>query len=311
VRRFAVTLLLSDWLKTACSEVDALDARLLAQHVLGISRAELICRPETGIDPTRQEILDRLLARRAQGEPLAYLVGEARFRARTFKITPDVLVPRPETEELVGHAINKLSESLVPVANVLDLGCGSGVIAISIALECPQAKVTGVDSSITALAVARANAATLAAPVEFFESDWFSALAGRRFHLIVANPPYIAADDHNLAGDGLLFEPRLALTDEGDGLSCLRAIIHAAPCHLESGGYFLCEHGHEQGEAVRLLLADAGFIKVESWLDLSGNERFSGGKVAQCAELEEASENFRQEALASWQARPCLPKTLP
>ncbi|MCL2022013.1 MAG: peptide chain release factor N(5)-glutamine methyltransferase [Betaproteobacteria bacterium] len=270
------SLLLSAWLKTARMEIDALDARLLAQHVLGLSHAELICRPETSIDPTQQAILDGLLARRVRGEPLAYLVGKARFRSRTFTITPDVLVPRPETEELAGHAINTLAA--LPAANVLDLGCGSGIIAISIALECPQTKVTGVDLSNAALAVARANAATLAAPVEFRKSDWFSALAGRRFHLIVANPPYIAAADPCLAGDGLRFEPRLALTDEGDGLSCLRAIIRDAPHHLESGGYLLCEHGHAQGKAVRQLLADAGFATVQSWLDLSGNERFSGGK---------------------------------
>jgi release factor glutamine methyltransferase len=241
------TLILSAWLKTARQRIDALDARLLAEHVLGLSHAELICRPDLPFAPEAEEVLNELLARRAQGEPLAYLTGETRFRARPFKVTPRVLVPRPETEELVGHALAVLSE--FPAANVLDLGCGSGAIAISIALECPRAKVTGVDFCAAALDLARANASVLAASVRFIESDWFSALGEERFFLLVANPPYIAADDPHLGGDGLLFEPRLALTDEGDGLSCLRAIIHDAPSHLEAGGYLICEHGHQQGEA--------------------------------------------------------------
>ncbi|MDR1848941.1 MAG: peptide chain release factor N(5)-glutamine methyltransferase [Zoogloeaceae bacterium] len=259
--------------------MDALDARLLAQHVLQLSHAELICDPDKTLDAPCVARLAELVERRAQGEPLAYLVGEARFRARTFKVTPAVLVPRPETEELVGLALALLAESPAPDLMVLDLGCGSGAIAISIALECPRAKVTGVDTSAEALQVAETNATALAAEARFLQSDWFSALADENFHLIVANPPYIAADDPYLAGDGLRYEPRLALTDEADGLSCLRAIIHAAPRHLKPGGHLLCEHGHAQGEAVRHLLADAGFSAIKSWRDLSGNERFSGGVI--------------------------------
>ena len=271
---------LSDWLKSARLQIDAPDARLLLQHVLGLSHADLICKKDTPLDAPCAARLAALVERRAQGEPLAYLIGEASFRARTFKVTPAVLVPRPETEELVGHALAALAESSAPEPAVLDLGCGSGVIAISIALESPRAKVTGVDASAEALQVAKTNATALAAEARFLQSDWFSALADERFHLIVANPPYIAADDPYLAGDGLRYEPRLALTDEADGLSDLRAIIRAAPRHLKPGGHLLCEHGHAQGKAVRHLLADAGFSAIKSWRDLSGNERFSGGVIS-------------------------------
>ena len=271
---------LSRWLKTARLKIDALDARLLAGHVLGLSHAEMICQPELLIGESEQEILESLLSRRANGEPLAYLTGETSFRGRNFKVTPDVLVPRPETEELVGLALAALGEFPGSDLQALDLGCGSGVIAISIALECPKAKVTGVDLSLAALAVARDNAAALGAAVEFAHGDWFSPFPDKRFSLLVANPPYIAADDPYLSGDGLRFEPRRALSDEGDGLTCLRSIIQAAPSHLESGGSLLCEHGHEQGEAVRELLREAGFVAVRSWHDLSGNERFSGGCCA-------------------------------
>jgi len=270
-------LTLSAWLEAARLKIDALDARLLLQHVLGISHAELICEKERTLDEAHVTHLTALVERRANGEPLAYLVGETRFRARTFKVTPAVLVPRPETEELVGLALAALDEISAPNPAVLDLGCGSGAIAISIALECPCAKVTGVDLSADAIQVAHANAVALAAEVRLLQGDWFSGLA--KFHLIVANPPYIAADDPHLARDGLCHEPRLALTDEADGLSCLRAIIGAAPDYLVPGGHLLCEHGHAQGETVRQLLADAGFIAVKSWRDLSGNERFSGGMM--------------------------------
>lgn len=268
---------LSDWLKSARLQIDAPDARLLLQHVLGLSHADLICKKDTPLDAPCAARLAALVERRAQGEPLAYLIGEASFRARTFKVTPAVLVPRPETEELVGHALAALAESSAPEPAVLDLGCGSGVIAISIALESPRAKVTGVDASAEALQVAHANALALAADVRFLQSDWFSALAGARFHLIVANPPYIAADDPHLAGDGLRHEPRLALTDEADGLSCLRHIATHAPRHLEEGGVLLCEHGYNQGEAVRHLLTAAGFQNVQTLRDLGGQERISCG----------------------------------
>jgi release factor glutamine methyltransferase len=240
----------------------------------------LIARPETRLSPAQQAALERLLERRAAGEPLAYLTGEAGFFGRSFKITPAVLVPRPETEELTARALAILRAwKDVAHPRVLDLGTGSGVIAISLALEHPAALLTAVDRSPEALSCARANAGALGASIRFLPGDWFSALAGERFHLIVANPPYLAADDPHLAADGLCREPRQALTDEADGLQCLRIIIRDAPRHLEPGGWLLCEHGHDQGEAIREMLRVAGFPNPQTWRDMTGNERISGGRM--------------------------------
>ncbi|MDR1349498.1 MAG: HemK family protein methyltransferase [Zoogloeaceae bacterium] len=486
----------ADWLQAARRHIDALDARLLLQAVTRQTHAGLMTRPESALTPAEQETLDALLRRRAAGEPLAYLVGETTFRGRRFKVTPAVLTPRPETEELVDVALAKLAElaslppscqpsptkgegvnergrdvdsplpawgrergsslpeegaafqhkaiplqttdwlhrrarelrqrqppveqtlwqalrakrfsgfkfhrrqpigryiadfvcfdhkliveldggqhakaqeydtcrdvwlkqqgfrilrfwnnewatqpegvlelvwrvlhdtapegqspslhltrkegaALPPLSpapfpsrerensgarplrerrnparqkdrenscKILDLGVGSGVIAISLALEFPAAQVTACDISPAALAIARENAEGLRARVRFLESDWFAALADERFHLIVANPPYIAADDAHLEGDGLRFEPRPALTDETDGLAAIRAIIAAAPACLYFGGWLLFEHGWNQGAASRALLTAAGFADAQTWRDLSGQERISGGQ---------------------------------
>lgn len=268
----------TDWLQAARQRLDALDARLLLQHVTGLSRTNLICRPETLLTPEQLDRLEALATRRAAGEPLAYLVGEAGFRGRSFQVSPAVLVPRPETEELVDLALDKLRELAVSAPRVLDLGTGSGAIPISLALEYPAARVSAVDVSPAALAVARANGAALGAPVRWLESDWFAALGDERFHLIVSNPPYIHAEDAHLDGDGLRFEPRLALTDEADGLACIRRIVADAPTHLEPGGWLLFEHGWDQGEAARNLLAATGFKAVQTWQDLAGHDRISGGR---------------------------------
>jgi release factor-specific protein-(glutamine-N5) methyltransferase len=433
-----------DWLKAARQQIDALDARLLLQHVTGFSHADLICRPDAPLNETTTKFLNALLKRRAAGEPLAYLLGCADFYGRRFQVTPAVLTPRPETEELVDLALTRLTKltpghafffrgrrggissplsdgrregggrSVVDAAwlsqralrqrqtpaeqvlwralrgkrfsgfrfrrqqalgpyivdfvcfasrliieldgeqhataraydirrdawlkqrrfrvlrfrnnacltqtedvlesiwkvlqdaaqggekcrRILDLGTGSGIIAISLALECPDAQVTACDISPAALAVARANAEHLRARVRFLESDWFSGLAGECFHLIVANPPYIAAGDTHLADDGLRFEPRQALTDEADGLAAIRAIIAAAPTHLYPGGWLLFEHGWNQGEASRALLAAAGLAHVQTWRDLSGQERISGGQTSSRAAfpLRPCPENAQQTA---------------
>ncbi len=269
----------TDWLQAARQRLDALDARLLLQHVTGLSRTELICRPETPLTPAQLDCLETLATRRQAGEPLAYLVGEAGFRGRSFQVSPAVLVPRPETEELVDLALDKLRELAVRAPRVLDLGTGSGAIPISLALEHPAAQVSAVDVSPAALAVARANGAALQAPVRWLESDWFAALGGERFDLIVSNPPYIHAEDPHLAGDGLCFEPRLALTDGADGLACIRAIVAGAAAHLEPGGWLLFEHGWDQGPASRNLLALTGFKAVQTWQDLAGHDRISGGRT--------------------------------
>ncbi len=254
-----------------------LDARLLLQHCLGISHVEFLTRSDEPLAAADSEAFMALVMRRERGEPLAYLTGEREFFSRSFKVTPDVLIPRPDTELLVLQALERLKPLAWP--RVADLGTGSGAIAVSIACEWPEAKVTAVDVSPAALAVARENAERLGARVEFRHSDWFAGLAGEQFELIVSNPPYVAAQDPHLSQNGLPFEPNGALTDGGDGLSCLRTIIEGAPAHLVPGGWLLLEHGYDQAEKVRELLAAGGFKEVTSWRDLAGIERVSGGRL--------------------------------
>ncbi|MDR0528318.1 MAG: peptide chain release factor N(5)-glutamine methyltransferase [Zoogloeaceae bacterium] len=265
------------WLINARQKIDYLDASLLLRHVLNCSRAALMAHPETELTEAQLACLDRLLTRRATGEPLAYLTESAWFYGRNFRVTPAVLTPRPETEELAERALRWLAEANFPAPRVLDLGTGSGVLAVTIALECPAARVTAVDCAPDALDCARANAEFWRVSARFLLSDWFSGLAGERFHLVVANPPYLAAHDPHLFGDGVRYEPRGALVGGEDGLEDVRRILRFLPGYLEPGGFFLCEHGYEQGAAVRALLIASGFEQVQTWRDLSGQERMSGG----------------------------------
>ncbi len=257
--------------------IPRLDARLLMQHLLGITHAQFLADPDRRLSGDEVEAFMTLVLRRERGEPVAYLVGEKDFYSRSFKVTPDVLIPRPDTELIVTLALKHLKTLAWP--RVLDLGTGSGAIAVSIACEHPEAAVLAVDVSPAALAVARENAARLGGKVGFVESDWFSALGDERFDLIVANPPYVAARDPHLSQDGLPFEPDLALTDGADGLSCIRRIVAEAPAHLVADGVLLIEHGYDQAEAVRALLAAGPFADVSTWQDLSGVDRVSGGRL--------------------------------
>ena len=250
------------------------EARLLLASVLGVPIESLIARPQQPVDSATAARFATLAARRARGEPVAYLLGEKEFYGRRFAVSPAVLVPRPETELLVELALPRLR--LRPAPNVLDLGTGSGCIAITLALECPGATVVAVDRSADALAVARANARRLGATVEFLPGDWFEAVGGR-FDLIVANPPYVAAADPHLAG--LLHEPQHALSAGADGLADLRRIVGGAPAHLKLGGTLAVEHGHDQGAAVRALFARAGFAGIETHRDLAGIERVCTGTL--------------------------------
>ncbi|WP_374326831.1 peptide chain release factor N(5)-glutamine methyltransferase [Azonexus sp.] len=268
---------LGEALVAARRKIDRLDARLLLECASGCTHADLLARPETPLAaPAAAQFLD-WVERRANGEPLAYIVGEAAFRGRLFQVSPAVLVPRPETELLVDLALARLRTR--EPARVLDLGTGSGIVAVSLALECPTAEVLAVDLSPAALAVARNNAGRLGAAVRCVDSDWYAALNGERFDLIVANPPYIAAGDPHLAGDGLPCEPQMALTDGADGLSCIRAIVAGAAAHLTGGGWLLFEHGYDQGAASRNLLTAAGFQDAFTQPDLAGNDRVSGGHL--------------------------------
>jgi release factor glutamine methyltransferase len=268
---------LGEALAAARPQIDRLDARLLLQYATGCSHADLLARPETPIFGPAEEQFMAWVARRASGEPLAYLVGEAEFRGRVFQVSQDVLIPRPETEVLIDLALAKLSGLEAP--KLLDLGTGSGIVAISLALERPAASVTAVDLSPAAIAVARNNAGRLGARIDFRQSDWYENLAGERYDLIVSNPPYVAAGDPHLALNGLPFEPQMALTDGADGLACIRAIVSAAAAYLKPGGWLLFEHGYDQGEGSRNLLTLAAFKDAFTHPDLAGIARVSGAQL--------------------------------
>jgi len=256
-----------------------LEARVLAAFAWDVAPAWLIAHDTDLPDRTQLAQFSTLLARRLVGEPIAYLTGTREFYGRSFRVSPKVLIPRPDTELLVERALAHMPDD--QSVAVLDLGTGSGCIAITLALERPLACVTAVDRSAAALATATHNGSILNVPVEFLTSDWFSALAGRRFDLIVGNPPYIAAADPHLARGDVRFEPLSALAAGPDGLADLRRLIAAAPGHLKPGGALLLEHGYDQANAVRALLQAAGFSHPQSWPDLSGICRVSGGILSE------------------------------
>lgn len=255
--------------------LDPVDMRILVAHALNLSRIQLITRSEHALTTDEAMALRAVLHRRIRGEPVAYITGMREFYGLAFSVTPDVLIPRPETELLVELALERLQ----PGDDVLDLGTGSGAIAVSLAHTRPDVHVTAVDISQPALTVAGCNALHHAANVAFVHSDWYSALPGRRFDMIVANPPYIVEGDRHLSEGDLRFEPIDALTDHADGLSALRNIVSGATLHLPADGWLLMEHGYDQGAAVRSLLATRGFSAVRSWKDLAGIERVSGGRL--------------------------------
>jgi len=248
-----------------------LDAQLLLAHRLQRSRSWLLAHDDADLDAAEAGFVADV-TRRAAGEPLAYLVGEREFHGLRLAVTPAVLVPRPDTEVLVDWAIELLAETGRP--QVLDLGTGSGAIALAVKHRCPQAEVTATDASAAALAVAAGNARQLGLSVQLLHGDWWQPLAGRRFDLVLANPPYIAGDDPHLAALG--YEPRSALTPEGDGLAALRAIVSGAPEHLQPGGWLLLEHGFDQAQAVQALLDARGFVSIHTRRDLGAQPRCTG-----------------------------------
>ena len=253
------------------------EAQVLLGHVLGASRAWLSGHGDDKADEPTAAAFRDLVERRRIGEPIAYLVGEREFYGLGFRVTPDVLIPRADTETLIDVALEKLVPGVVH--DVLDLGTGSGCIAIAIAHERPAARVTAVDISAAALAVARQNAATTGVTVEFVEGRWFEPLAQNRFDVIVSNPPYVAAGDAHLQLGDLRFEPAMALISGKDGLNDIRAIVAGAAAHLRTGGWLLFEHGHDQADVCRNLLLDAGFEEIVNCADIAGLPRVAGGRL--------------------------------
>ena len=269
-------------LAAARKKLPASEARLLLGHVLQRSPAWLIAHDDHPLDEDGLLAFASLVARRTAGEPIAYLLKNREFHGRAFEVSPAVLIPRPDTELLVDVVLQEVMRSVTGggKTKLLDLGTGSGCIAITLALECPEAEVTGVDRSNATLDVAKRNAMRLGAGVEFLRSDWFLALANRRFDVIVGNPPYIAANDPHLAQGDLRHEPPGALASGPDGLDAIRHIIAAAHGHLLPNGSLWLEHGYGQADTVAGLLAASGYTGIEQHRDLAGILRVSGGRLA-------------------------------
>lgn len=273
--------LLDDAARNLAASADLVEARREAQilfgHAMGVSRAWLSAYRDDAVDPSAADTFRELVRRRRAGEPVAYLVGRREFYGLEFRVTPDVLIPRADTETLVDAALENLLKGAQP--DVLDLGTGSGCVALTIAHERPAARVTAVDVSAAALIVARENAASIGVHAEFVQGAWFEQLAGRRFDLIVSNPPYVATGDPHLQQGDLRFEPATALASGEDGLADIRIIVADAPAYLLERGWLLFEHGYEQADVCRDLLLDAGFGEVISRADFAGLPRVAGGRL--------------------------------
>jgi release factor glutamine methyltransferase len=263
-------------LEAARRRIDRDDAQWLLAHVLGRPRSWLFAFGDHAVAADEAARYEALVARRAAGEPVAYLTGRRGFWRFDLEVTPATLVPRPETERLVELALERLPAG--SDLRVADLGTGSGAIALALASERPMARVVATDASEAALAVARRNAEMLGLRnVGFRRGDWFDCLGGERFDLVASNPPYIEAGDPHL--DALRHEPAAALASGADGLDAIRTIARDAPAHLVAGGWLLLEHGWRQGEAVRALLAHAGFVDVATLRDLEGRDRVTLGRI--------------------------------
>jgi release factor glutamine methyltransferase len=257
--------------------VERLDAQLLLAAAAERPRSWLFAHEEEVLEPAAARAFLETLARRAVGEPIAYLLGTIEFHGLTLEVNANVLIPRPDTEVLVDWAIELLGGEFSRAARpqVVDLGTGSGAIALAVKHACPATDVLASDLDAGALAVARGNARRLELDVAFIQGSWWEALQGRRFDLALSNPPYIAGGDRHLTA--LAHEPELALTPGGDGLGALREIIATAHEHLQRGGWLLLEHGFDQASAVHALLQLAGFGRIETRRDLGGQPRCTGG----------------------------------
>ncbi|MGX5833639.1 peptide chain release factor N(5)-glutamine methyltransferase [Aeromonas piscicola] len=261
------------------------DADVLLCHLLGCRRSYLMTWPERTLDAAQQARLQDWLSRRLNGEPIAHLIGEREFWSLPLKVSPATLIPRPDTEVLVEQALARLpprpaSPDQAPCA-LLDLGTGTGAIALALKSERPDADVWAVDRMPEAAALARANSAALGLPITVRDGSWFEPLSGApRFGMIVSNPPYIDGADPHLAEGDVRFEPRSALVADEQGLADIRLIVAGAPAHLLPGGWLQLEHGWQQGEAVRQLLLQHGYSQVETVRDYGDNERVTLGRLA-------------------------------
>lgn len=254
------------------------DAEALLRHVSGLDRASIIAKSEDELPPDIAQRFEALVARRVEGEPVAYLTGRREFWSLALAVTPDVLIPRSETELLVERALARIP--LDSDHRVADLGTGSGAVALAIAIERPRARVVATEASAAALALARANAARLGtANVEFRRGDWLAALATERLDMIVSNPPYVATGDPHLRQGDPRFEPRLALEAGADGLAALRRIVRDARGYLAPGGWLLLEHGYDQKAAVGALLAAEGYADVNDYPDYTGHDRVAEARA--------------------------------
>lgn len=258
------------------SDSPRLDVELLLAHVLNKPRSFLYTWPDQQLTASEQSLFNALMERRIKGEPIAYLLGEKEFWSLPLKVDPSTLIPRPETELLVEVALSLLDNE---PARVLDLGTGTGAIALALASERPQWEVTAVDKQPAAVALAIENCCRLnLRNVHITVSNWFSNLTGEKFSLVVSNPPYIRPDDIHLSQGDVRFEPRSALVADADGLADIQHIADAARSHLLDGGWLVVEHGYDQAEAVRQLFNKFGYCHVESRRDLAGHERLSLGQ---------------------------------
>lgn len=272
---------LASWLRAAASQLQTnlsldaaaarIEARLLAATALQCDTTWLVAHGDAAADPDR---LTPWLLRRLAGEPVAYILGQREFYGRPFRVSPAVLVPRPETEHLVDAALERLPRA----ASVLDLCTGSGCVAITLKRERPDCTVTATDLSQAALAIAQTNATALHAAVHFRHGDLFAPLAGQRFDVIVSNPPYIAAADPHLSQGDVRFEPRMALASGTEGLDLIRRLVSAAPDYLNPGGWLLFEHGFDQGTVCQEQLSQAGFGHIKTLPDWAGLARVTLGQ---------------------------------
>lgn len=274
-----IKALLSHAIKLLNNEEASLEANLLLQQLLNVNRAWLIAHADDTLTPEQHAAFEKLLLRRINGEPIAHILGVREFFGMPLKVTPDTLIPRPDTETLVEQVLDIIPQQ--SSYQVLDLGTGTGAIALAIAKHRPLAHVTAVDFSESVLDVALENAKHLAIHnVTFLHSHWFNALSNQRFDVIVSNPPYIAENDPHLSQGDVRFEPKSALTSGADGLDDIRQIIASATQFLRPNGWLMLEHGYDQAQAVAELLAQAQFCQIGHRLDLAGIQRVTFGMVS-------------------------------